>query len=104
MKNAKINFDRFILSLSYRMFTEWLRRNGYYRRFMANLSSRYLQPYSPEDALRQVISHVMNSENRNFEDIVLSSFLFDSTPEGCEYWNRVSDEWTDFSRRCASHF
>lgn len=104
MKNAKFCPDRFILSISYRSFAEWLRRNGYYRKFMANLSYHFPQSPSPQYTLRQVIFNVMISRTRTLEDIVVSSFVFASTPEGREFWNRVSDEWTDFCRKCASHF
>lgn len=104
MKDTKFYPDRFILSISYRAFTEWLRRNGYYRKFMANLSDQYPLSPSPRYTLRQIILYVMDSRTRSFEDIIVSSFVFDSTTEGYAYWNRVSDEWADFSRKCASHF
>lgn len=96
MKNTKFSSDRLILSMMYRTFTEWLLRNGYSAKFMTNLSNQYLQSPSPRYTLRAILFNVMDSRRRSFRDIVASAFVFAFTPEGIEYWERVSAEWSDF--------
>ena len=96
MKNTKFSSDRLILSMMYRTFTEWLRRNGYSEKFMANLSNPYLQSHSPQYTLRSILFNIMNSRKRSFRDIFDSAFVFAFTPEGTEYWKRVTSEWCDF--------
>lgn len=104
MKTAKFDPNRFTASVVYSIFTQWLRRNGYYSKFMANVSSHNPLYPTPQAALRSCFAIILDSKSRFVGDIVVSSFLFDSTPEGSEYWDRVSDEWYSFVDNFSVHF
>lgn len=104
MKSSKFDPNCLILSVAYRMFAEWLRRNDYYSKFMANVQASNPCYPTPQSAVRSCISIILRSNSRALGDIITSSFLFDSTPEGSEYWSRVSAQWVDFTENFSIHF
>lgn len=104
MKTSKFDSNCLILSVAYRMFAEWLRRNDYYSKFMANVQASNPCYPTPQSAVRSCISIILRSNSRGLGDIITSSFLFDSTPEGSEYWSHVSAEWVDFTENFSIHF
>lgn len=104
MKSSQFDPNCLILSVVYRMFSEWLRRNGYYSKFMANVSASNPCYSTPQLAVRACFSIILRSRSRVIGDVITSSFLFDSTPEGSDYWSHVSAEWVDFTENFSIHF
>lgn len=104
MKKTKFDPNLFAASVIYRMFTQWLRRNGYYSKFMANVSIQNSFYPTPQTSVRSCLTFILNSKSMFVGELVISSFLFDSTPEGFEYWDRVSSEWNSFVDKFSVHF
>lgn len=78
------------------MFVEWLSRRDLYSRFAANLSAVRHNLRSPRAAIHEVVADLMVNPQLSLADIVSSSFIFQSTPEGFAFWCKVSRDWKSF--------
>ena len=78
------------------MFVEWLCRRGVYSAFKSNYDSTKEANMSFRDALRRHILNVALSSHLCISDLVSSSFVFDGTPEGRDFWSGVSSDWHHF--------
>ena len=97
MGNSKFfNPKRLTLDVYAYLFTEWLVRQGIYRRFTTN-SMRALKEEGPVN--RFVRDHVRRLLARPFftmNSAVIAAFPFAETPEGVEFWQHASEEWISF--------
>jgi len=77
-------------------FTEWLIRRGIFAAFKANYE-RTSTPYeSFRDRLRSQIRHSLNGLSLGPSHLITSAFLFFSTPEGVEFWDKQTADWERF--------
>lgn len=104
MKSVKFDSDRLILSISYSMLVEWLRRNGHYLKFMANVSAQNSFCFTPQECVRSYVSTVLHHRSLTLGNVIDTAFAFDLTPEGVDYWRRVSAYWSDFVEEFSAHF
>lgn len=98
MKKASKNFrtnDLIVDVLEY-AFTEWLVRQGVFTAFKTN----YDVVFSPfggfRDRLRAHIRHSLCNPTLGLSSFISCAFLFDSTPEGRNFWCDHSAAWKRF--------
>lgn len=99
MKKQK-SFSRFDLradALDY-LFVEWLVRNRLYRKFARNLTADRPGTMSARDLIRQRSYAYATYPAMNYAFLLTGAFLFDSTPEGREFWICASRRWADFCK------
>lgn len=97
-QNAFSQFDLRVDVLDY-LFVEWLVRNHLYRKFAKNLSAaRHVPMSSVRDLIRQRIYVYAKFPAMNYSFLLSGSFIFDSTPEGRDFWIDASRRWADFCR------
>jgi len=90
-------FDLRVDALDY-LFVEWLVRNHLYRRFAKNLAAARQVTTSVRDLIRQRVCFYAAYPAIDYSFLLTGAFLFDSTPEGREFWNDASRRWADFCR------
>ena len=96
MKNTQQPvIDKLLLDVMEYAFVEWLVRRGIFTAFRANYDCFLTTRKTFRDCLRDHIRYVYSSSNGP-ESLVDSAFLFASTPEGYEFWNKHSDAWRSF--------
>lgn len=78
------------------MFVEWLIRRGLYSKFIANLSPARYNANSPRCVIREIVAGLISSPHFALSDVISSSFIFRSTPEGSGFWLGVSEEWKNY--------
>lgn len=88
--------DKLLLDVIEYAFVEWLFRRGIFTAFMANYDCSPTTRKTFRDCLRDHIRHIFCSSHLGPEALVESAFLFDSTPEGYEFWTNHSDAWKSF--------
>ena len=90
-------FDLRVDALDY-LFVEWLVRNHLYRRFAKNLAAARPVTTSVRDLIRQRICAYATFPAMDYSFLLTGAFVFDSTPEGREFWCDASQLWEDFCR------
>lgn len=104
MKKGSKNFkagDLIVDVLDY-AFTEWLVRKGIFVAFKTNYDV-VVSPYRCfRDRLRAHIRRSLCSPGLGPTYLISTAFLFDSTPEGYDFWRKHSDEWKRFYLRFQS--
>ena len=96
-KKNRIN-DLMIDVLEY-AFTEWLVRRGVFSAFKRNYEAVFSPHKIFREDLRVHILCALNSPNLTPSQLISSAFVFSSTPEGNDFWNRQSDAWERFYLR-----
>lgn len=98
MKKVSKNFkasDLIVDVLDY-AFTEWLIRHGIFVAFKTNYDV-VVSPYgSFRDCLRAHIRRSLCSPSLGPTHLIATAFLFDSTPEGYDFWRKYSVAWKQF--------
>ena len=98
--NTQESFNQFDLrvdALDY-IFVEWLVRNCLYCSFTKNLLASRHTSMSARDCIRERVRIYASFPVVNYSFLLSGAFLFDSTPEGREFWNDASRRWEDFCR------
>jgi len=97
MKNFKQPvIDKLVLDVMEYAFVEWLVRRGIFIAFRANFDCSPTTRKSFRDCLRDYIRYIYCSPHLDPGALVDSAFMFDSTPEGYEFWMKHSDAWKVF--------
>lgn len=97
MKKAKdFRISKFSADVVEYMFIEWLCRRGVFSAFKSNYDTTKDADMSFRDALRRHVLDVSRSPHLCMSDLVSSSFVFDETPEGRNFWSGVSSDWHRF--------
>jgi len=83
-------------------FTEWLVRQGIFSAFMKNYDV-VVSPYGGfRDRLRAHIRRSLCYPSSGPAHLIATAFLFDSTPEGYDFWRKHSAAWEHFYLRFRS--
>ena len=90
-------FDLRVDALDY-LFVEWLVRDHLYSRFAKNLAAARQVTTSVRDLIRQRVCAYAKFPAIDYSFLLTGAFLFDSTPEGREFWSDASQRWADFCR------
>lgn len=100
-KRVRVN-DLYIDVVEY-AFVEWLVRQNLYSAFRSNFARAHtsLKPF--RDSLREHIRLAYRSSYFGLGSLILTAFLFTSTPEGCEFWLKHSDSWKRFFSEFVKH-
>lgn len=88
--------DKLLLDVMEYAFVEWLVRRGIFKAFRANFDCSPTTRKTFRDCLRDYIRYIYCNPNLGSDSLVDSAFLFDSTPEGYEFWINHSDAWRRF--------
>lgn len=104
MKTSRnFNSERFTFNLYYCLFVEWLREHRLYGKFVKNLARSSNFKGSINEIVFDHFSCLIKSPFFSMSQAITSAFPFISTPEGFDFWDRVSDDWfcffNDFSRK-----
>lgn len=97
MKKQK-SFNEFDLRLDVLdyLFVEWLVRNQLYGKFARNLAAARPVTTSVRNLIRQRVCAYATFPAMDYSFLLTGAFLFESTPEGREFWNDASRRWADF--------
>lgn len=96
MKNFRsINSNLLTLDACDYLFVEWLVRHDLYSAFVKNLASSFDRLGAGRSLVRRYVRSFL-SPRFYLESAIVMAFPFDETPEGFDFWNRVSDEWSKF--------
>jgi len=93
-KSSKV--DQLAIDVVEYAFVEWLIRRGIFTAYMANYDCTITSQKTFRDCLRDFIRHLYCSSSFGPEALISAAFLFDSTPEGYEFWFKHSDAWECF--------
>lgn len=93
-KGARIN--ELLIDVVEFAFIEWLIRRGILAAFKANYDRNFSPRKSFRDRLRSHVRHSLRGFGFGPSSLVSSAFLFGSTPEGTEFWNKQSAAWERF--------
>lgn len=77
-------------------FVEWLVRRGIFSAFKANYEQDLLHYKTYRDRLRAQIRRSLSGVGHGPGCLITSAFLFASTPEGFEFWDKQSVAWERF--------
>ena len=77
-------------------FTEWLVRRGIFSAFKANYERRFKPFNSFRDRLRSQIRSSLHNFDLGPSHLITFAFLFVSTPEGADFWNKHAAAWERF--------
>lgn len=77
-------------------FVEWLICRGIFTAFQVNYDRNPMGLGTFRDNLREHIRHAYRTPSLGPEALISSAFLFPSTPEGFEFWDKHSDAWQRF--------
>lgn len=78
------------------LFLEWLCRRGVLSAFKSNYNLTKDADVSFRDSLRRQIRNTFLTFSLGISDLITSSFIFDRTPEGRDFWSAVSSDWRRF--------
>lgn len=95
-KNKIFKADKLAIDVMEYAFIEWLIRRGVFTAFRANCVRNSTTQETFRDWLREHIRNVYRWSSFGPESLISSAFLFDSTPEGYEFWVKHSDAWQRF--------
>lgn len=93
-KSVRIN-ELFVDIVEY-AFIEWLVRRGIFSVFEANYERSFAPDRSFRDRLRSHIRYSFSRPGYGPSHLISSAFLFNSTPEGAEFWTKHSAAWERF--------
>lgn len=97
MKKNKIPNDvRLMIDVVEYAFVEWLVRRKVYSAFRANYDRAAESSKPFRDCLREHIRYLYCDSNLGPDALISSAFLFTSTPEGCSFWLKQSEDWKCF--------
>lgn len=88
--------DKLLLDVMEYAFVEWLIRRGIFTAFRSNCDYVPTNRKTFRDCLRDHIRHVYGRSSLGPEALISSAFLFNETPEGCDFWIKQSDAWVRF--------
>lgn len=77
-------------------FTEWLVRRGIFAAFKSNFEPEFSPYKSFRDRLRSHIRWSLRRSGFGPSRLIITSFLFVSTPEGAKFWVEQSAAWERF--------
>lgn len=86
------------------MFVEWLVRQGLYSSYRANYESIQPDHKSFRDNLRAKIRFLCHTSGLGIDCIISTSFLFNATPEGFNFWADRSSLWQRYCSEFKSIF
>ena len=95
-KKTSMPLDKLSVDIIDYMFVEWLIRNSFYSKYIANLVRYYPDPVEPRSIIRDLISGISRSHFFLASDLITTSFLFEKTPEGYLFWTRASSKWSSY--------
>ena len=93
-KSSKV--DKLMIDVVEYAFVKWLVRRKVYRAFQANYDRAPSASKTFRERLRDHIQYLFNHSHLGPESLISSAFLFMSTSEGCEFWQKLSDDWDRF--------
>jgi hypothetical protein len=88
--------DKLLLDVIEYAFVEWLVRRGIFTAFWGDYDCSLTTRKTFRDCLRDHIRYAYCQPNLGPAALLDSAFLFDSTPEGYEFWINHSDAWRSF--------
>ena len=105
MKKTRVStaFDLSIDAVDY-VFVEWLRRQGVFSAFRSNCGFDEKRNSSFRTALRYRIRSVLRSSYAGVGDLISMSFIFTHTPEGLDFWFKMSFAWRRFCTDFQNNF
>lgn len=83
---------------------EWLRRRGVLSAFMSNCGFDSKRKDAFRIMLRHRIQKVLRSSNVGIGDLISVSFIFSRTPEGLDFWFKLSFAWRRFCTNFLNNF
>lgn len=86
------------------LFTEWLVRQRLYSAYRANFEEICPNHRTFRDNLRAKIHFLRHSSGLGIRCIISTSFLFNATPEGFDFWVDKSNLWQRFCGEFKSIF
>lgn len=98
-KNSELSID----AVEY-LFVEWLRRRGVLSAFRSNCGFDEEHNSSFRIVLRHRIQEALHLPYAHIGDLVSVSFIFVRTPEGLDYWFRLSFAWRRFCTNFLNNF
>lgn len=102
--SSETRINNLMLDVVEYAFTEWLVRRGVFTAFRTNYDA-VVSPYRGfRDRLRAHILRSLCSPNLDPSSLLSSAFLFTSTPEGYDFWNKHSEAWGRFCARFRTRF
>ena len=78
------------------LFFEWLFRREVFSAFKSNYNLTKDDDVSFRDSIRRQIRNTLLTRSLGISDLIASSFVFDRTPEGRDFWSDVSSDWRRF--------
>lgn len=94
--SKKPAIDPLLIDVVEYAFTEWLVRRNIFSAFKSNYRRVSSLKHNFRFYLREHIEYVLTRPSLGVEALLSSSFFFDLTPEGHEFWSRHSDDWVQF--------
>jgi len=102
--NRKFKAGDLIVDVLEYTFTEWLVRQGVFSAFKTNYDV-VVSPYGGfRDRLRDHIRYSLSNSSLGPTYLISSAFLFHTTPEGYDFWRKISDAWKRFCLNFQSQF
>lgn len=89
---CKILNNKFIL----KMFIAFLKKEGVYEQYLKNT---YLYYHTTDKVIETIILRIQ----KNPTDLLLT-FWWNSSVEGCEFWNNIDTKWQKFFIDCIMKF
>lgn len=94
--NKSVRTDELLTDVIEYAFVEWLVRRGIFSAFKANYEHAFAPYNSFRDRLRSQIRRSLTSSRLGPSCLIISSFVFFSTPEGFKFWSKQSAAWERF--------
>ena len=94
--NKSVRINELLIDVVEFAFIEWLVRRGILSAFKANYERSFAPYRSFRDRLRSHIRHSLHDFGSGPSHLVSSAFLFCSTPEGTNFWEKQSAAWERF--------
>jgi len=86
------------------LFVEWLCRRGVFSAFRSNCGFDEDHNTSFRTVLRYRIRGVLHSSRLGVGDLISMSFIFTHTPEGLDFWFKLSFAWRRFCTDFQTNF
>jgi len=95
-KNKDSSISELPVDFVEHLFIEWLCRRGVFSAFKSNYSLTKDVVISFRDSLRCQIRILLLASSLGISDLITSSFVFNRTPEGLDFWSGISSDWRRF--------
>ena len=95
-KNKQPEIDNLVIDVVEYAFVEWLIRRNVFIAFKANYAHTPTATRTFRDCLRGHIRYAFRNPNLGPKSLISSAFTFASTPEGYDFWLKLSDDWARF--------